>query len=152
MRLDGVVAPRAFAGATDTAAFRTYAEQVLAPPRRKGEVGLWDNLKPHKQPDVVQAVENGGARVLPAPPWSPDLMPIEKRFSKVKGVLRTVAARTVEGLMQALGRALAKVSRKDILGWVKSCGIVLEQAHDQAENLLSQVAPGSCVQPTWEPL
>src|SRR5262245_63807880 len=84
MRLGGVVAPFAFPGATDTDAFRTYAEAVLAPQLRPGDVVIWDNLKPHKNPKVVQAVEAVGARVLPLPAWSPDLTPIEKMFSFLK--------------------------------------------------------------------
>src|SRR5437764_2782803 len=72
MRLDGVVAPWAFPGATDTAGFLTYAEAILTPELREGDVVIWDNLKPHKDKEAIAAVERTGARVLPAPPWSPD--------------------------------------------------------------------------------
>src|SRR5207253_5418466 len=123
LRLGGVVAPFAFAGATDTAAFQTYAEKVLAPELSPRDVVIWDNLKPHKNPGVVQAVEQTGARVLPAPPWSPDLIPIEKMFSKVKGFLRSAAARASEALVEAMGQALESVCPQDILGWFKSCGL-----------------------------
>jgi transposase len=57
---------------------------VLAPQLCAGDAVISDNLKPHKNGAVVEAMEHTGARVLPAPPWSPDLMPIEKLFSKVK--------------------------------------------------------------------
>ncbi len=103
MRLGGVVAPFVFRGATDTDAFRTYAEVALAPQLHQGDVVIWDNLKPHKNHAVVEAVERAGARVLPLPPWSPDLTPIEKMFSKGKGALRTLAARTTGTLTDALG-------------------------------------------------
>jgi transposase len=123
MRLGGVVAPWAFAGATNTQAFQTYSEGILAPELRKGDVVIWDNLKPHKDKEVIEAVERAGARVLPAPPWSPDRMPIEKMFSKVKGVLRSLAARTTEALLDAMADGLRRVCPKDILGWFKSCGV-----------------------------
>ncbi len=42
-----------------------------------GEV-IWDNLKPHKDAEAVAAVKRRGAKVVRAPPWSPDLMPVEK--------------------------------------------------------------------------
>src|SRR5262249_33039344 len=45
LRLGGVLAPWAFAGATDTAGFQTYAEAVLAPALGEGGVVIWDNLK-----------------------------------------------------------------------------------------------------------
>lgn len=123
MRLGSVLAPWAFAGATDTAGFHTYAEAILAPELREGDVVIWDNLKPHKDKGVVEAIERAGARVLPAPPWSPDLIPIEKMFSKVKGLLRSAAARASEALVEAMAQALAAVCSQDILGWFKSCGL-----------------------------
>src|SRR3954452_11729556 len=89
LRLGGVLAPWAFPGATDTAGFLTYAEAILAPELREGDVVIWDNLKPHKDKGVIEAVEQAGARILPAPPWSPDLVPLEKMFSKVKEQLRS---------------------------------------------------------------
>ena len=123
MRLDGVVAPWAFPGATDTAGFLTYAEAILTPELREGDVVIWDNLKPHKDKGVVEAIERVGARVLPAPPWSPDLVPIEKMFSKVKEFLRSAAARASAALVAAMAQALESVCPPDILGWFKSCGL-----------------------------
>lgn len=152
MRLGGVVAPFAFGGATDTDAFRTYAEEVLAPHLRPGDVVIWDNLKPHKDRAVVEAVERAGARVLPLPPWSPDLTPIEKLFSKVKGVLRTLAARTTETLVQAMGAALRRVGLRDIRGWFRSCGLALDRARKRLQGLLHRLKPRACAQPAWEAL
>ena len=119
-RLSGVTAPVVFQGATDTAAFESYVEQVLVPRPRAGDVVIWDNLKPHQAKAVVSAVEHAGARVLPLPPWSPDLTPIEEMFSKVKEALRSAAARTTETVTAAIGSALHDVSREDILGWFQS--------------------------------
>jgi transposase len=117
LRLGGVTAPFVFAGATDKEAFRFYAGQVLAPEVREGDVVVWDNLQPHKDAAAIRAVEAAGAVVVPAPPWSPDLIPIEELFSKVKEGLRTIAARTTEVISDALGPILAAVSPQDILGW-----------------------------------
>jgi transposase len=108
VRLGGVVATGAFAGATDTPLFRAYTDQVLVPELREGDVVILDNLKPHKDKGVVEAIEGAGARVLPLPPWSPDLSPIEKMFSKVKGLLRS-AARAHEAVIGAMGEALGRV-------------------------------------------
>ena len=92
LRLSGVGASLAFEGATDTPAFQTYVEEMLAPQLRPRDVVIWDNLKPHQDAQVCQAVEQVGASVEPLPPWSPDLTPIEKMWSKVKEFLRSVAA------------------------------------------------------------
>lgn len=127
MRLGGVVGTGAFAGATDTPTFRVYAEQVLAPELKPGDVVIWDNLKPHKDKEAVSAIEAAGARVLPLPPWSPDENPIEEMFSKVKGLLRDAAARTAAGVMAAVGQALAAVCPEDIRGWFGSRGGVTDR-------------------------
>jgi transposase len=120
LRLSGVTAPVVFPGATDTATFQTYVEQVLAPELRPEDVVIWDNLQPHKAAAVVAAVEQAGARVVPLPPSSPDLTPIEEMFSKVKGALRSAAARTTVAITGAIGSALHDVSQQDVLGWFQS--------------------------------
>ena len=58
--LDGVRAPLAFPGATDTAAFQTYVEQVLVPELHAGDVVVFDNLKPHLAAGVAAAIEGAG--------------------------------------------------------------------------------------------
>jgi len=123
LRLSGVVAPWVFAGATDTAAFETYVTEVLAPELEPGDVVVWDNLKPHKSAAAVRAVEAVGATVLPLPPHSPDLTPIEKMWSKVKQGLRSLAARTVCRLFAAVGTVLQKVTFRDIVGWFQACDL-----------------------------
>jgi transposase len=54
--------------------------------------------------------------------YSPDLNPIEKLFSKLKAYLRKVAARTVDGLYEAMGDGLHLVTHQDLAGWFQSCG------------------------------
>jgi len=117
LRLSGVVAPLAFAGSTDGPAFLTYVEKALVPHLRAGDVVIWDNLQPHRAKAVEAAVESVGATVLPAPPWSPDLIPIEEMFSKVKETLRSLATRTQGAVMKGLGVALNLITPKDIRGW-----------------------------------
>jgi len=120
LRLSGVTAPLVFAGATDTATFQSYVEQVLVPQLKPGDVVIWDNLKPHQAASVVSAVEAAHARVILLPSSSPDLTPIEEMFSKVKEALRSAAARTTEAITTAIGPALHDVSLQDILGWFQS--------------------------------
>lgn len=117
LRLSGVTAPVVVPGATDTAVFESYVEQILVPQLRPGDVVIWDNLKPHKAKAVVNAVESAGAQLIPLPPWSSDMTPIEEMFSTVKGTLRSIAARTTETVTVAIGTALQGVSEPDILGW-----------------------------------
>ena len=90
---------------------------------RPGDVVIWDNLKPHRAAGVAQAITGAGARLLPLPPYSPDYTPIESMYSKVKQWLRRVGARTEDALYGALGEALRRVTRQDILGWFQNVGL-----------------------------
>src|SRR4051794_19373830 len=117
MRLSGVTATLAFPGATNTDVFETYVAEVLVPELKPGDVVVWDNLKPHESEEAIEAVEAAGARVVPLPPWSPDYTPIEEMISKVKGSLRSAAARTKETVYEAFGSALHDVTLENIAGW-----------------------------------
>jgi transposase len=133
VRLSGVGASLAFERATDTPAFQTYVEEMLVPQLQPGDVVIWDNLKPHQDEQVHQAVERTGACVEPLPPWSPDLTPIEKMWSKVKEFLRSVAVRTAEAVYGAM-EALRAVRLQDIWGWFGSCGLgVIERLKSSAQ-------------------
>src|SRR3954468_24056777 len=117
MRLAGAMAGLAFPGATNTGTFETYVEDVLAPELRPDDVVVWDNLKPHQSEEAIEAVESAGAEVVPLPPYSPDLTPIEEMFSKVKGAMRSAAGRTKEAVYEAFASALHDVTLEDIAGW-----------------------------------
>jgi transposase len=117
LRTSGVVAPIALPGATDGAAFETYVEKALVPELQAGDVVVWDNLSSHKSATAVAAIEAAGARVEPLPVYSPDLTPIEEMFSKFKAGLRTIAARTTDSVIAAMGRVLDQVTPQDAVGW-----------------------------------
>ncbi len=88
-----------------------------------GDVVVFDNLKPHLAPGVAAAIERAGAGVLPLPPYSPDYTPMEPMYSKVKALLRRIAARTKGDLYDAIGEALKQVTPEDIIGWFKAAGL-----------------------------
>jgi transposase len=123
LSLDGVRAPFVFRGATDAQAFDTYVDEVLVPELRPGDVVVFDNLKPHRSPQVRRSIRRAGASVLPLPPYSSDYDPIEELWSKFKGELRRIAERTSEGLYKAVGETLEHVTLQDILGWFNHSGL-----------------------------
>jgi transposase len=122
IRLDGSTACMTIEGATDTEVFRAYVAGVLCPTLRPGDLVVMDNLAPHKSAPTLELIAAAGAQVLFLPAYSPDLNPIEKMWSKVKGHLRSAEARTLEELIAAVGNALTQVTPKDALGWFVSCG------------------------------
>ncbi len=122
LRLDGVTAPMVIEGATDAAVFHAYVKHVLVPRLRGGEIVVLDNLSSHKSPEIERMIRSAGADLWFLPPYSPDLNPIEKMWSKVKETLRTIKARGTEELYAAVRTALKKVTPRDARGWFASCG------------------------------
>lgn len=123
-------------GAADARAFETYIEQVLGPSLQAGQILVLDNLSTHQGERVRQVVEARGCRLLFLPAYSPDLSPIEEAFSKLKSYLRTVGARTQQGLQQAIADALLTITTQDVLGWFRHCGYL--PAEDQAAEQVAQ--------------
>lgn len=122
LRADGLVAPMVIDGALTGDLFEAYAAQVLAPALRPGDVVVLDNLACHKRAGAVRAIERAGAAVRYLPPYSPDLNPIELAFSKLKGLLRKAAERTVDGLWDFLGRSLDAFAPDECRRYIRHCG------------------------------
>jgi len=59
---------------------------------------------------------------VPATLLAPDFKPIEEVFSKIKGFLCQLGARTREALVEAIGKALDTVTAKDACGFFVHCG------------------------------
>lgn len=125
MTTRGVVASVSFDGATDTDTFVAFVQETLLPALRPGHVVVMDNLAPHKAPAVRQLIESARASLLLLPPYSPDFNPIEMAFSKVKSVLRSMAERTVDGLFDAIGKALRRITPQNARGYIRHCGYKL---------------------------
>ena len=98
LRLSGMVAPMTVDAATDGDVFLAYVEHFLCPVLQPGDVVVMDNLSAHKVNGVCELIEKNGAKLLYLPPYSPDLNPIEKAWSKIKQALCTAKARSVETL------------------------------------------------------
>jgi len=122
LRLDGRTECLTLEGATDTESFRVYVERILVPTLQSGDIVVMDNLSPHKSDPTLALITGVGAQVIFLPAYSPDLNPIEKMWSKVKALLRTLEARTPDDLVKAIGLALTQVTAQDALGWFVSCG------------------------------
>jgi transposase len=125
IRLAGIGAAATMACPMDGEMFSMYIEQVLAPTLKPGDVVVMDNLSAHKRPQIGHLIEAVGARVLYLPPYSPDLNPIEMIWSKIKRLLRSTAARTIDALHDAFGQAFAAVTPADIAGCFQHCGYAI---------------------------
>lgn len=124
LSLAGLATAGAIEGAFDTAAFVVFVEHFLVPALAPGQIVVLDNLSVHKAGRVRQLIEARGCQVLFLPPYSPDFSPIEPCFSKLKEALRKAAARTQEGLIEAIGQAMSLVTSEDAHGWFRHCGFL----------------------------
>ena len=101
--------------------------------------------------------------VLYLPPYSPDFNPIEMIWSKVKRLLRSIAARTVDALHQAFGTAFAAHHPSDVLGCFRHCGyatiegapaLVIQKVgqHNERTNHSRRIIPAMAIpQPRFSP-
>jgi len=124
IRDDGVIedATVVMNGAVDGETFLNYVEQCLVPSLRRGDVVVMDNLSSHKVKGVREAIESAGCDLWYLPPYSPDLNPIEKLWSKVKSWLRRVSATTFESLSDAIADALRAVKPDECANYFAACG------------------------------
>jgi transposase len=122
LRLSGLAAQKAFDRPMNAATFEEWVEKCLVPTLSKGDVVVMDNLSSHKGPRVEQLIKAAGAELRYLPPYSPDMNPIEKAYSKLKAFLRKIAQRTVAGLMSALDACAEIFKPNECATYFKACG------------------------------
>src|ERR1039458_2434332 len=113
LRRRRLTAPMVADGPMDGEMFRAYVDQFLCPTLQPGDTVILDNLSSHKVAGVEQAIATTGATLLYLPPYSPDLNPIEKFFSKLKALLRKAAKRDLDTLWKQIGKLLNNVSQSE---------------------------------------
>ena len=126
MSLHGMGEAMCILGAIDAAAFEVYVEHVLAPTLSEGQLVVLDGLGAHRPRRIRELIEERGAQLAFLPSYSPDLNPIEQAFSKIKNILRKLAARNHEALLEAMEEALSRVTPADAAGWFDHCGYEAE--------------------------
>lgn len=109
-------------GAVNRDVFEAFVEQVLVPTLHPGDIVVMDNLSSHKGRRVAELIHNAGATLLYLPPYSPDLNPIEMAFSKIKQLLRSLAARSRDALWNGAQQILDCITRSDAYGYFTHAG------------------------------
>jgi transposase len=122
LRLRGLVAPKAFDRPITAASFEEWVEKRLVPTLSKGDIVVMDNLSSHKGPKVEQLIAAAGAELRYLPPYSPDMNPIEKAYSKLKAFLRKIAERTVAGLLIVLDVCADVFKPTECANYFRACG------------------------------
>jgi transposase len=122
LRLRGLVAPKVYDRPINAALFEEWVEKCLVPALAQGDVVVMDNLPAHKGPRVKELIKAAGAELRYLPPYSPDMNPIEKAYSKLKAYLRKIAGRTVSGLIRALEACADIFKPAECENYFAACG------------------------------
>jgi transposase len=122
IRLGGLVAAKAYDRPINAALFEEWVEQCLLPALAPGDIVVMDNLSSHKGPRVEQLIKAAGCALRYLPPYSPDMNPIEKAFSKLKAHLRKIAERTVAALMRVLETCADIFKPAECANYFAACG------------------------------
>lgn len=83
IQLDGTLRYTTFSGGTTVEKFKRYLETDLLPHLNGNSVLIMDNMKSHHAKAVKNVLDSSGVWYIFLPPYSPDLNPIERLWSKV---------------------------------------------------------------------
>ena len=106
LRHDQIATPLVIDCPMNRRIFETHVKKCLAPTLSPSDIVVMDNLPTHKAKGICQAIEDKKAHLFHLPPYSPDLNPIEMFFSKLKGLLKRAAERSIDDPWKRVGEIL----------------------------------------------
>lgn len=121
IRLDGLVGYSVILGAYDGLSFEAFIACEIVPHLRPGDYVFMDNCSIHKGKMVEELITAAGATLVYVSPYSPDFVPIENCWSKLKQSLRRIGARTYNDLSKAIEQAWNEVTLENIKSWFDHC-------------------------------
>ncbi len=122
----GIIAITYGKWATDSLLFLGFVKNFLLKKLRRGQIVFIDNAKFHKDKKVRELIETAGAKLVYLPPYSPDLSPIEKMWSKIKHFLKKLMPRSIAEFHSALISAINELNDEDFEEWYECCGYSLK--------------------------
>ena len=120
IRLNGDCAYTVYQGGTTA----EYLKTKLLPTLSEADIIVMDNMRSHHAKVVKQLLDSSKVTYLYLPPYSPDLNPIEKMWSKLKAFLRKEKIRIASELPSAISKGFLTIRPKDCIGWFHSCNYV----------------------------
>jgi hypothetical protein len=79
-----------FESSTNKDVFKTYLKKVLLPNLPYNSYLIMDNASFHKGKDIEELIAKSKVNLIYLPTYSPDLNPIEKKWSHAKSIYRSL--------------------------------------------------------------
>lgn len=117
IRANGQITYDTYKGGTTAVRFKEYLEHILLPMLKPDDVIVMDNMRSHHAKIVRNLLDAKKIKYLYLPPYSPDLNPIEKMWSKCKAILRKLKVRLVDQLPDAIRFAINSIRSRDCCAW-----------------------------------
>jgi transposase len=111
-----------FPGALDRQVFELFVDQILVPALHPGQTVVLDNLSVHKSATARHLIEAAGCRLVFLPTYSPDFNPIEQAFAKLKQLLRSAEARSLEAIFTATHQHYPHITAADAHSFYRDAG------------------------------
>ena len=125
LTLNGMIAPRAMLGGMNGNKFIKWLKECLLPELPKNSRIIMDNVPFHHMKKVKKLIKSYYCKAIYLPPYSPDLNPIEKAWSKVKAYLIKRRPKTIKALQNLFHLAVKTVSESDANGYFKASGFAI---------------------------
>jgi transposase len=121
----GICSALAIPGPVDGEVFQTWLQTALLPGLAPGTTIVLDNLSVHRSANVRTLVADAGCTLRYLPAYSPDFNPIELTFARLKAYLRTVAGRSFDAVVTAIGESFSTVTTHQAVAWYRHCGYLI---------------------------
>ena len=82
LKVNGMVVCKSYDKPVNFELLKVYVKTELKPRLYPRAIVIWDHCPPHKNAEVKAIIESTGAKLIFLPPYSSDLNPIERAFSK----------------------------------------------------------------------
>lgn len=102
--------------------FISFVKNFLLKNLKKGQIVFIDNANFHKDGLIQKLIESVGAKLIYLPPYSPDLSPIEKMWSKIKHYIKKYSPKSGAEFHNALVNSLSELEDDDFVEWYDACG------------------------------
>ena len=124
IRLNGDCAYTVYQEGTTAERFAEYLKTKLLSTLSEADIIVMDNVRSHHVKAVKQLLNSSKVTYLYLSPYSPDLNPIEKMWSKLKAFLRKEKIRMASELPSAISKGFLTIRPTDCIGWFHSCNYV----------------------------